>query len=146
MKTKKAIAAVGALVGALVALAGYLLGWGPEVNAMVLAIVGSGLAVWRAVAPEAADSQPSDNAGFSNIEVLAATGLGTTALALLFALLILALSGCPSVITTNAKHSASIDFDSALCSAVITADGKAVFVLNSDPAVKCLVKCSATND
>ena len=48
MKSKTFVASVGALVGALVVLIGYLLDWPAEAYPLVGAVVGASLAVWRA--------------------------------------------------------------------------------------------------
>ncbi|MGD2215160.1 MAG: hypothetical protein PVJ64_00335 [Gemmatimonadales bacterium] len=125
MKSRVFVAAVGAFVGALVALIGYLTGWPAEVYPLAMGVVGAALAVWRAF--------PSDESGRADWSVL-----GVLAVVALLGLLWQAALGC-STLTVRAERSVRWEVSRSTCAIVVEADGRRVFELVPTGAVQCRV-------
>jgi len=128
------IASVGALVGALAMLIGYVAEWPPEVYPLVAAVVGGALAVWRSGA-----GLPRDRRGMARVEAVGV--VAAVALLIAFAAVLFGLLGGCSVVETHAKRSVAIDVYPDTCRMAVTADGAEVFVLTADPSVRCDLRC-----
>ena len=128
------IASVGALVGAVAMLIGYVSGWPPEVYPLVAAVVGAALAVWRSGA-----GLPPNKRGSIRVETLGV--VAAFALLGVFAVLLFGLLGGCSTVETHAKRSVAIDVYPKTCRVKVTADGDEVFVLTADPSVPCNLAC-----
>jgi hypothetical protein len=135
MQTKKFVAAVGAFLGALVALLCALADAGPEVYTLAMSVVGSLLALWRSATPPGVVLKRD---GFVRPELLGA--IGAFALLVVFVFGLTVLGGCPSV-TTNAKKTTQIDVWPDACRMTVDADGVRVFELTSEPGVACVMQC-----
>lgn len=132
-KSPAFIMAVGALVNALTMLVGYLLELPLEFYPLAAAVIGAGLAVWRSGV-----GLPTDQAGYSRLEVLSSIAVGTLALVIFMGVLS-TVGGC-ATITRDNPRSVSFDFNRKTCALWVDVDGERAFEVNPGAATKCAVK------
>ena len=126
------IMSVGALVNALVMLAGYLLKFPAEFYPLAAAVVGASLAVWRT------GVGLGGNKGYTRIEIMWSALVGCVMLAIFVAMMAF-VTQCGGVVTKDNPKTVTFDVNRTTCKIWVDVDGKRVFEVHPGLSTKCNV-------